>query len=211
MTTPASGPISLQDVNKELAQSTTATIGLGGGLSRNLAGVYSGQIKLSDLYNKSLGSGFGSGLVNALLVAGGGGGGTGTRGDNRLVSGGGGAGGMIIATLQLIQGTYPVVIGGGGGSNGNGGNSTFGGVIAIGGGTGGRSDSGGGFADLKNKQKDGWGLDFSYTPKESNWEIFAKYWNIDDSTTNTSTGSRWISTGLEPHNVTYEIGVKYAF
>ena len=74
-----------------------------------------------------------------------------------------------------------------------------------------RSDSGGGFADLKNKQKDGWGLDFSYTPKESNWEIFAKYWNIDDSTTNTSTGSRWITTGLEPHNVTYEIGVKYAF
>jgi len=74
-----------------------------------------------------------------------------------------------------------------------------------------RSDSGGGFADLKNKQKDGWGLDLSYTPKESNWEIFAKYWNIGDSTTNTSTGSRWITTGLEPHNVTYEIGVKLAF
>jgi hypothetical protein len=73
------------------------------------------------------------------------------------------------------------------------------------------SINGGGYADLENTQKNGWGLDLSYTPKESNWEIFAKYWNIDDSTTNTSTGSRWSTTGLEPHNVTYEIGVKYAF
>jgi hypothetical protein len=72
------------------------------------------------------------------------------------------------------------------------------------------SINGGGYADLENTQKNGWGLDLSYTPKESNWEIFAKYWNIDDSTTNTSTGSR-STTGLEPHNVTYEIGVKYAF
>ena len=69
------------------------------------------------------------------------------------------------------------------------------------------SINGGGYADLENTQKNGWGLDLSYTPKESNWEIFAKYWNIDDSTTNTA-GS---TTGLEPHNVTYEIGVKYAF
>jgi len=69
----------------------------------------------------------------------------------------------------------------------------------------------GGYADLKNTQKNGWGLDLSYTPKESNWEIFAKYWNIDDSTINTATGSGNSVTGLEPHNVTYEIGVKYAF
>ena len=73
------------------------------------------------------------------------------------------------------------------------------------------SIEGGGFADLENTQKNGWGLDLSYTPKESNWEIFAKYWNIDDSTINTATGSRNSETGLEPHNVTYEIGVKYAF
>ena len=69
----------------------------------------------------------------------------------------------------------------------------------------------GGYADLENTQKNGWGLDLSYTPKESNWEIFAKYWNIDDSTINTATGSGNSMTGLEPHNVTYEIGVKYAF
>jgi hypothetical protein len=69
----------------------------------------------------------------------------------------------------------------------------------------------GGYADLENTQKNGWGLDLSYTPKESNWEIFAKYWNIDDSTINTATGSRNSTTGYEPHNVTYEIGVKYAF
>lgn len=69
----------------------------------------------------------------------------------------------------------------------------------------------GGYADLENTQKNGWGLDLSYTPKESNWEIFAKYWNIDDSTINTATGSRNSTTGYEPHNVTYEIGVKLAF
>jgi hypothetical protein len=73
------------------------------------------------------------------------------------------------------------------------------------------SINGGGYADLENTQKNGWGLDLSYTPKESNWEIFAKYWNIDDSTINTATGSRNSTTGYEPHNVTYEIGVKYAF
>jgi len=73
------------------------------------------------------------------------------------------------------------------------------------------SINGGGYADLENTQKNGWGLDLSYTPKESNWEIFAKYWNIDDSTINTATGSGNSMTGLEPHNVTYEIGVKYAF
>jgi hypothetical protein len=73
------------------------------------------------------------------------------------------------------------------------------------------SINGGGYADLENTQKNGWGLDLSYTPKESNWEIFAKYWNIDDSTINTATGSGNSTTGLEPHNVTYEIGVKYAF
>jgi hypothetical protein len=73
------------------------------------------------------------------------------------------------------------------------------------------SINGGGYADLENTQKNGWGLDLSYTPKESNWEIFAKYWNIDDSTINTATGSLNSTTGLEPHNVTYEIGVKLAF
>ena len=73
------------------------------------------------------------------------------------------------------------------------------------------SINGGGYADLENTQKNGWGLDLSYTPKESNWEIFAKYWNIDDSTINTATGSRNSTRGLEPHNVTYEIGVKYVF
>jgi hypothetical protein len=68
-----------------------------------------------------------------------------------------------------------------------------------------------GYADLTNKQKDGWGLDVSYAPKKSSWELFAKYWNIDDSTINTSTGTSFIITGLEPHNETYEVGVKFAF
>ena len=45
----------------------------------------------------------------------------------------------------------------------------------------------------------------------SGWEIFTKYWNIEDSTTNTSSGSKWIITGMEPLNETYEIGVKALF
>jgi hypothetical protein len=57
--------------------------------------------------------------------------------------------------------------------------------------------------DLEHTQKDGYGFDISYTPKDATWEIFGRYWNIDDY--NIVRGT------LEPHNVTYEIGVKYAF
>jgi len=48
-------------------------------------------------------------------------------------------------------------------------------------------------------------------PADSKWEIFAKYWNIDKSTTNTSTGSIYRVTGTEPKNETIEIGFKLAF
>ena len=34
---------------------------------------------------------------------------------------------------------------------------------------------------------------------------------IDDSELNTSTGTKWIITGMEPMNETYEIGVKTTF
>ena len=68
-----------------------------------------------------------------------------------------------------------------------------------------------GYADIRNKQKDGYGLDLSYMPAGSKWEIFAKYWNIDKSTTNTSTGSIYRVTGTEPKNETIEIGFKLAF
>ena len=73
-----------------------------------------------------------------------------------------------------------------------------------------------GYGDLTNVQNDGFGLELSYTfldpgSDTSGWEIFTKYWNIEDSTTNTSSGSKWIITGMEPLNETYEIGVKALF
>jgi len=53
-------------------------------------------------------------------------------------------------------------------------------------------------------QNKGYGLDISYLPsKNSNWEIFGKYWNIADSKLDKGY--------LEPQNYTYEVGVKYAF
>jgi len=68
-----------------------------------------------------------------------------------------------------------------------------------------------GYPDLSNKQKGGYGLDFSYMPKESKWEIFTKYWKIDKSNTVSATGSARSVTGNEPENKTIEIGFKFAF
>lgn len=53
MTLQSSGAISLANVNTELGRSSTANISLGETAVRNLAGVASGQISLSNLYGKS--------------------------------------------------------------------------------------------------------------------------------------------------------------
>lgn len=53
MTLQSSGAISLANVNTELGRSSTATISLGETAVRNLAGVASGAISLSNLYGKS--------------------------------------------------------------------------------------------------------------------------------------------------------------
>jgi len=53
VTLPASGAISLSQVNTELGRSATAPISLGETAVRNLAGVPSGPISLSNLYGKS--------------------------------------------------------------------------------------------------------------------------------------------------------------
>ena len=73
-----------------------------------------------------------------------------------------------------------------------------------------------GYGDLTNEQNDGFGLELSYTfldpgSDDAGWEIFTKYWNIEDSTTNSSTGSKWIVTGMEPLNETIEVGFKRLF
>ena len=69
-----------------------------------------------------------------------------------------------------------------------------------------------GASDVTMKQKHGWGLDLSYVPVESQWEIYTKFWNIENSP--------WTPYYLykgnlykfqEPHNFTYEIGFKHTF
>ena len=53
MTLPASGAISLNDVNVELGLTATAQIGLNDAAVRGLFGVASGAIAMSDGYGKS--------------------------------------------------------------------------------------------------------------------------------------------------------------
>lgn len=56
MTLPTTGKISLGDINVELGRSRASPVSLGGGLVRPLAGVPSGQIKLSNLRGKTNGA-----------------------------------------------------------------------------------------------------------------------------------------------------------
>lgn len=53
MTLPASGAISLSQVSVELGRATTATTSLGETATRNMAGVASGAISMSNLYGKA--------------------------------------------------------------------------------------------------------------------------------------------------------------
>lgn len=117
MTLPASGPISMANVNTELQRSSTTTVSLNDTIVRTLFGVPSGQISMSNGYGKAytvpgnsgiLTSGTSytlpstSGLTINILVIGGGGGGGGGSGRTFASGyytggGGGGAGGNAYA------------------------------------------------------------------------------------------------------------------
>lgn len=67
--------------------------------------------------------------------------------------------------------------------------------------------------DLKNTQKNGYGLSVSYSPVTAGWEIFWRYWSIGDSDRQNlySTGGALLGTGYEPRNTTSELGVRFSF
>lgn len=130
-----SGPISLggsttgQSVNLELGRSATASVSLGETEVRDLAGVSSGAISLSNLYGASAISNY---TIEMVLTGGGGGGG-------RRAGGGGGAGGVHVVnniTVNLDT-TYTITYGAGGAADTSGSNSSAFGYTAIGGGRGG--------------------------------------------------------------------------
>jgi len=76
------------------------------------------------------------------------------------------------------------------------------------------SDVNGGFPDIKNKQRSGFGMRGSVKfVKEGNpvnlvIEPYIRYWHIEDSDETTAAGPAFIVTGLEPENKTTEYGVR---
>jgi hypothetical protein len=67
--------------------------------------------------------------------------------------------------------------------------------------------------NIQNIQKNGYGLDFSYMPNTSKYEIYWRYWNIGDSNTDASYFTSGSLNGYyyEPANKTNELGVRLAF
>ena len=67
--------------------------------------------------------------------------------------------------------------------------------------------------DIQNTQRNGYGVDLSYVPSRANWEIYWRYWDISDSTTDASYYSTGTLNGYyyEPANKTNEFGIRFAF
>lgn len=67
--------------------------------------------------------------------------------------------------------------------------------------------------DIQNTQRNGYGVDLSYVPNRANWEIYWRYWDISDSTTDASYYSTGTLNGYyyEPANKTNEFGIRFAF
>ena len=96
MTLPASGQISLNDVNVELGNSGTAEIGMNSTAVRDLFEIASGEIEMSDGYGKSDTPPIAT-SIDYIMVAGGGGGGLCAQ--NSGAGAGGGAGLLLLVVV----------------------------------------------------------------------------------------------------------------
>ncbi len=153
MPTPASGTISLNDIGTITKGASGTVVSLNDSKVRTLLGIPSGQISLSQAYNKPA-SGTASQTVPGTysyapppyqyLTADCRGGGGGGGGQCWLFYGGGTAGGAGGATTFFS--TTNVVANGGGGGGGQDGFGNFGAVGTAGGGSGGTVTTGGGAA-----------------------------------------------------------------
>ena len=69
----------------------------------------------------------------------------------------------------------------------------------------------GNLSDLVNDQNEGFGFDVSYANPEGSWEVYYRYWSIENSEISPRATIAGVRYGFEPKNKTSEIGVRYRF
>ena len=69
----------------------------------------------------------------------------------------------------------------------------------------------GNLTDLVNDQNEGFGFDVSYANPEGSWEVYYRYWSVENSEISPRATIAGVRYGFEPKNKTSEFGVRYRF
>ena len=69
----------------------------------------------------------------------------------------------------------------------------------------------GNLTDLVNDQNEGFGFDVSYANPEGSWEVYYRYWSVENSEISPRVTIAGVRYGYEPKNKTSEFGVRYRF